>query len=990
MAKVPALHDGERTSSGGAEEPVGRSGVSVRPLRGRTEQTELIGRAFERAQNSRRCVQGWISGPAGIGKSRLLAEARRAASARGFTVIHLEGDEFSPALPMTSLFHALARSLDADRRPSPRRGAREVRDEQRDDRHFHAASLSLLEAQLKKAPLLLTCDEGRSPVPLLAATLHPLMSRLRNSPVVWLTARRTVQEDEPALPGGPDVWPQSPTEALRLPLGPLCDSAVSQLFADCADGRPDAELSTLLGLAQGNPRLLVAVIGQLLEQGDVCVQGGTARLSGAPAGTGPRAGTSASGRAPRWFSALMEDRLATVSPQARLLMEVAAVLGPACLPEDIAEMLGEPVGALVPRFREAVVAGMVKCGTETVTFRHELMRQVLMEDMPGVVRGALHRQALGILLARGHSPTSVAPHLIHGAHRGDPAMAGLLRQAAEESVTNAPQTAADLALRGLELVRPVVDAAHEPLTVIAVEACVRSGTLPTAVTLARDALTRPAGPEITARLRYWLSTALLLLGRTTDCLEVAGELLAQPGVPAHLRQKAVLNQLSAWSAHDGHQVARHAEQALAADGGRGDGSGDGDGDEGLDIQAGVTTALAVLRWREGKLNEALALCQDAVALADRGSAFEWHTHPRLVSAMMLAHTGRFSEAEAALGTTPDPVEFVSADVPRLVHARLRLADGRLDEAEREATAGLAVAEESGVCVFMPLAWQLLATVASHRGELARAGDYARRLRKALPDDRGQVCAAAGAWIEAQIALASGSEPDLKNALEELWSNEPGRGALLIEEPGFAPWLVRVLLATRHPSQAAEVSAAAERLARANPGITVVFAAAEHARGLIEGDADALEEAVAGHRDAWARASAAEDLGALLLETSRARAVRSLESALTLYGQLGAEGDTARVRRRLRAVGIRRRHWSHSPEPQTGLRSLTRTELTVAEHVVQGLTNRQVADRMFLSPHTIAFHMRQIFRKLQVHSRLELARCIQGIGPEGMSPPGTGG
>ncbi|MGW5939002.1 helix-turn-helix transcriptional regulator [Streptomyces celluloflavus] len=970
MGKVTTRYDGEREP--GSEARADRSRPAVRPLRGREEELRLLCRALDRAQNSRRGTEGWLNGPAGIGRTRLLREAERAASARGFTVIRLKGEEFSPSVALGSLVHALTGPPDAERTPS----APGVTRETPDDRHLPAASLTLLDAHLKRSPLLITCDEG--PAPSLTPALRPLMARLRNSPLVWLTARRT--EREPAETAARTLArpPRDPPGTLRITLGPLSDDAVSQLFADRLGGPPDAELCTLLGLAQGNPRLLAAVCRQLLEHGGVRVESGTARLATEDGDATAEVRPPAAPRpVPRWFGALMDERLATVSPQTRLLMEVATVLGPACLPEDIAEMLGEPVGALVPRFREAVVAGMLQRGSDTVTFRHDLMRQALVADLPAVVRGAMHRQALGILMARGSSAAAVATHLIHGAHRGDPAMAGLLRRAAEESVTTTPRTAADLALRGLELVGPVVDEAHEPLTVIAVEACVRAGSLPTAVTLARDALIRPLDPETAARLRYWLSTALLLLGRTADCLDVAEELLAHPGAPAHLRQRAVLNQLAAWSAQDEARGVQHAERVLREA-----------GDQELDIQAGVTTTLAVMRWRAGRLNEALSLCQEAAELADGGAAIEWHTHPRLMSAMMLAHTGRFAEAEAALGKAPHTVEFVSAGVPRLVRARLRLARGELDEAVREAAAGLAVAEQAGAGVLMPLAWLVLATVASYRGELAEAGEYARRLRDALPDDRGRVCAAAAAWIEAQIALASGGDQALETAVEELWTNECGRRALLIEEPAFAPWLVRLLLAGDRRTRAAAVSAAADRLARTNPGITAVRAAADHARGLVERDAAALESAAAHHRDAWVRASAAEDLGALLTDTSRALAAQHLESALARYGQLGAAGDTARVRRRLRAIGVRRRHWTRSDQPKTGWQSLTRTEHTVAEHVLQGMTNRQVAVRMFLSQHTVAFHLRQIFRKLGVHSRLELARYRQSTGHDGT--PRAGG
>jgi DNA-binding CsgD family transcriptional regulator len=71
-----------------------------------------------------------------------------------------------------------------------------------------------------------------------------------------------------------------------------------------------------------------------------------------------------------------------------------------------------------------------------------------------------------------------------------------------------------------------------------------------------------------------------------------------------------------------------------------------------------------------------------------------------------------------------------------------------------------------------------------------------------------------------------------------------------------------------------------------------------------------------------------------------------------------------VRRRLRQFGIRRRHWAASaPRPVSGWDSLTSTEQAVAGLVAEGLSNGQVAARMYISPHTVAHHLRQTFRKL---------------------------
>jgi DNA-binding CsgD family transcriptional regulator len=57
----------------------------------------------------------------------------------------------------------------------------------------------------------------------------------------------------------------------------------------------------------------------------------------------------------------------------------------------------------------------------------------------------------------------------------------------------------------------------------------------------------------------------------------------------------------------------------------------------------------------------------------------------------------------------------------------------------------------------------------------------------------------------------------------------------------------------------------------------------------------------------------------------------------------------------------------------GWKSLTDTELATARLVAQGLTNRRIANQLFISTHTVAFHLRQVFRKLDIRSRVELTR-----------------
>jgi DNA-binding CsgD family transcriptional regulator len=113
---------------------------------------------------------------------------------------------------------------------------------------------------------------------------------------------------------------------------------------------------------------------------------------------------------------------------------------------------------------------------------------------------------------------------------------------------------------------------------------------------------------------------------------------------------------------------------------------------------------------------------------------------------------------------------------------------------------------------------------------------------------------------------------------------------------------------------------------------------------------------------------------VLADAGNGKAARAqLDRALATYEEAGATRDTVRVRKRLHSLGIRRHKSTRAERPVSGWASLTNTEQSVADLVAEGLTNPQVAGRMFLSRHTVDFHLRQIFRKLAIGSRVELTR-----------------
>ncbi|HEV7685127.1 MAG TPA: helix-turn-helix transcriptional regulator, partial [Acidimicrobiia bacterium] len=236
--------------------------------------------------------------------------------------------------------------------------------------------------------------------------------------------------------------------------------------------------------------------------------------------------------------------------------------------------------------------------------------------------------------------------------------------------------------------------------------------------------------------------------------------------------------------------------------------------------------------------------------------------------------------------------------------------------------------------------------------------------------------ARGTFLEAQLARAEQGAKQAMAVLVTVYNGLPEHRTLLVQEPAAAGWMVRTAMDAGEHGRAKALVVVAAELADDNCAFSGLAAVAEHARGVLDQDAGALIRAARQHSHPWAQASAAEDAGVVLAEAGdRHGALAQFDQAMAAYEQAGAVIDAGRVRSRLRSLGVRRRHWRQAVRPVGGWESLTDTERSVADLVAQGLTNRQVAGRMFLSPHTIDFHLRQIFRKLDIGSRVELTRQV---------------
>jgi DNA-binding CsgD family transcriptional regulator len=573
-----------------------------------------------------------------------------------------------------------------------------------------------------------------------------------------------------------------------------------------------------------------------------------------------------------------------------------------------------------------------------------------------------------MLLARGEwSVAEAAMHLLNGARRGDAAALAGLEQAATEVLDSSPQTAVQLATRALELTR-ASDPKRAARAVTVAEVLTASGRLGEASQLVDEALAAPPPGLARARLGCVLSCLFYLDGQHARGRMEAEKVLAEPRLPGAVRDNARIALLRALlGLHDNKQAAALARKILAKP---------RDGQSRAVVAAMIARALIL--WDEGQVTEALQLSREAAHKHGWSASDARSFQPHLFLATRLVDVHMFDEAARVMRTAADHLEAFpylgSPAIFAVLRARMHLTNGRPDAAAAELhdsrgnVSGPSDAARSAI----------LGTIALRQGELKAAASYldGRPAPSPLPE-----AAYEHSWhalVSAQIQEARAGSRSAVSMLMPVYAALSDHRFLLIHDPTSASWLVRFALAIGDRGRAKLAATVADEVARTNPSFPILAAAAAHARGIAEEDLGLLSFAADRHGDSWGRASAAEDAGVLLAaRIERKLAVARLDQALTEYHGCGAARDAARVRRRLRVLGIRRRHWTSARRPLTGWASLTETEQAISQLAAQGLTNQQIAHQMYLSVHTVAFHLRHVFRKLEINSRVELAGLVIG-------------
>ena len=906
--------------------PVATAGrPTALPLVGRRSEVAAVRSLVDRFADGRGGVL-LVEGEAGIGKTRLALEAVGLAERRGATVLRGVAADVDRTQP----FRAVAEALGAVRgsRDERRRAIadRLVSDASAAGFRIREACVDLVEQLALQAPVLLVLEDAHWADPSSLDVLRLLASSTNDLPLgILVTLRPTPRRAE--LQGFLDAVAAEGHDSLALP--PLDAAAQRQLATEAVGGSLDAGLEQQLAKTAGNP-LYVIELARASAAGDPDEASSTLRTT--------------------ILRRLLHLPDATVEA-----LRIASVLGSSFTLADLATASGQRAVSLVPVLREAIAAQVVVETGVGLAFRHDLIRESLYEDLPATVRKALHAEIGRALAAAGAPAGVVAPHLVAGADAGDQeAVDGIVRAAREASVRSIA-AGAELLEQAIALC-PRSSPVHGELEAELVSALAWGGQADAAIERGRAALARHPARRVELELRFAIGEAYLASARSHLGNEIGREVLAL-GVDGLERARALI------LAHYGVASPEAAAGALEA--------------RQLAEAAGDPTAVGLARLVQAfpasyardwtTLDEHLRAALDAFDAAASPVAERYRLHAIAWRAWLLELLGRTEEGALARREARRRAEELGADAMlnsfdnddavalqragRLHDART-IIEGVVDRQDRRGFGGAeapAMLAQIGLLIGAPDADRLVERIDAHP-------NHAPLVRALQAHARGDHDAALDLLVPAFAMVKA---------------NGWGWPADAVSPP-----MIRSALATGRLAEVEPVVVDAEAEAAMAGAAPAAQAMAWWCRGLAARDASLLRRALE-HPSAAARpldrAFALEDLAGVLLERGEtAEAVTALQESLSLFERLDVSPSVARVAARLRALGVRRGAKGTRVRASTGWASITPSEHAVIELVAAGRTNPQIAKQLYVSRHTVESHLKHVYAKLGLSSRVELA------------------
>jgi DNA-binding CsgD family transcriptional regulator/RecA/RadA recombinase len=906
-----------------------------------------------------------IDGPAGIGKTRLLDEACGRARAAGLEVLTARGGELERAYAfgvVRQLLESRVARTSPDDRSELLAGAAVLA-----EAVFSApASPSLagtdtpqtvlhglywLVANLaERSPLLLVVDDVQwADGPSLRFLLY-LARRLSGMPVALVLAVRSGEvSPQPELLRALRLEADPPV----LEPGPLSPEATKTLtVVRLGHDVPDALARACHEATRGNPFLLTELVHQLhAARGD----------------TDPAAvGRMASER----LAAEILVRVGRAGASACELVRAVSVLGNSADLETAAALAGVERLAAAELADALARAEILEPAQPLLRFVHPLVRAAVYEDVPRSERARLHARAARLVAGGRDGADAAAMHLLLTMPAGDGATVELLRDAARAAIARgAPETALEFLRRADR--EPPPDPIRPALLLELGAAASRAGH-PDGVDTLREAFRLAEGQPARARAGLELSFALGV-SRSQSCevipvLERAREGLDDEELSMLLDARMVIF-ASCVPAARAHLPAPLVDVRAAAE---------RRPSEGL---LALQSALAV----DGALAGGIA-AQDAALLAERSLSggelmrldVATESDFAMGAAWVLIHAGRLVTARHHLD---DGVAHARARGSPFAVARISCIRalaywglGELQTVESDADTALSVAAAWGIPHAVSTA--LLAGVRIERGDLGGA----RSILGTLDTDPAVLEVTLNQIVREMRAALLLAEGEPRAALRELqacarWEQQSGIGG------GMVPVAWRALAALAQlqlgeGDEAGELAAREVELAR-RFGAAPRLGVALRTLGVVAGGAGglaSLEEAVAVLEDSAARlehARALVDLGAMLRRSGRrAAATEQLRIGMDLAHRCGATALVEAAAAQLRLAGARPRRIE-----VTGRGSLTPSERRVTDLATEGMSNKEIAQALFVTLRTVEMHLSNAYRKLGISSRDQLATAL---------------
>jgi DNA-binding CsgD family transcriptional regulator len=891
-----------------------------------------------------------VRGDPGVGKTALLDYAGAAAGAAtlgggvagdampgggappgvtGIRVLRGVGVESEAELSFAGLHVLLGPVL--DRRfalPRPQRdaldGAFGLRRTESCDRFLVGlAVLSLLAELAEDGPLLCLVDDAHWLDRSSAEALVFAARRLDAEGIAVIFAARDHNAPFPA-PGLP---------VLRL--GGLDATAAAALLSEHGAGLPAGARCRVLAEARGNPLALVELCAAYHEH--------------VPA-AGPGAGPALTGRLQQAF----EGQVRRLPGNTRALLLVAAAEGSGELGVvlDAAGALGAAAADLGP----AEQAGLVRIAGGAVTFRHPLVRAAVYQGAVLSRRLAVHRVLAGAL----RNPADAgrrAWHLAAAATGPDEGVAAELeRTAAEASARSGYAAAAAAYERAVQLTAD--PAAQAGRLTLAAAAAAEIGDFDRARGLAARATAQANDPVVQATLANVRARADVAQGQLPNAhrLLVDGAARIAGADPPRATRMLTYAMHVAWF---------HGDQALMADTA-----------DRLRVVGGSVAELAPLVQLMLRLaaqaaerpGDNLPLLAELVARARRARAGD--PYDLTMIAIVALVTGRVSDARdllaelAADARAQGRIGWLPTMLTCLAQALL--FEGRHHDALASATEALQIARDTGQPQWASELNGITAYLAAVDGDQERC----RRLVDAVLAEPATAFASAakpwGHWALGLLDLGRGRPDGALGQLEAIAAG-PARyhASALRSIPDLVETAVRLGQRDRVHAPLARFCAWAQRA-----GERSTDALAERCRALVGADEDAERHYLAAlklHDESFEQARTQLLYGAWLRRARRkAEARTQLRAVADRLDRIGAAPWADRARAELSATGVT------TPRPsRAGLPRLTPQELQVARLAAQGLSNRDIAAQLFLSPRTVGYHLYKAYPKLRVTSRSQL-------------------